>query len=100
MKYYLAILILICFPVQAYYYAKIGLGVNKVLFSEYQEWEDNGSIGGTFGIGNRHHLSGNWYGEISYQHYSQPFVGPPFQKDEGEDSLDAFYYSIEYRFGE
>jgi len=35
--------------------------------------------------------------DISYQHFSQPMVGPPFN-DDTEDSLDAFYAGVEYHW--
>jgi len=90
------VLMALTFSVQAENFVKLGVGFNEMLFSD-QEWQDNGSMGCSFGIGNRHQLSGSWYGEVSYYHFSQCFTGPPFD-DDYEDSLDAAYYYVEYRW--
>lgn len=97
---FLAIALFTVHEAQAdYWYARAGLGVNTVLFSDVNEWQDQGSAGGSFGFGYRYQIKGNWHGEASYTHFSQPFVGQPFgKKDEYEDSLDAFYLTIEYQF--
>jgi len=95
MKYYLAILILICFPVQAEYYIGAGIGKNDILFGD-QEWIDGGEIGCSFRAGNRHHLAGSFYGDIGYSHYSQCLAGPPFN-DDLESSSDHLYYWVEWR---
>jgi len=97
MKTWILILMMLAFPVQAENFIRVGAGVNAMLFSD-QEWQDNGTMGCSFGIGNRHRLFGDsWYGEISYHHFSQCFTGPPFD-DDYEDNLDAAYYYVEYRW--
>jgi len=84
------------FADENYFYAKAGLGHNAMLFSD-NEWEDQGKWGGALGFGYRHIIAGNWHGELSYTHYSQPAAGGP-QNNDYEDTLDAFYYYIEYRW--
>ena len=80
-------------------YIKAGLGKNMILFSD-EEWNDGGSVGGSFGVGYRQRFGkSNFHGTLSYDHFSQPGVGPPFgKKDDTEDSLDAFYAGVEYHF--
>ena len=86
------------FSADAYYYARVGVGKNMILFSD-KDWQDQGELGCSFGFGNRHHLKGSFYGEVSYTHYSQCMVGAPFdKKDEDEDSSDHLFYYLEYRF--
>jgi len=86
-----------CASEDDYFFARVGLGKNVALFSSH-EWVDQGQLGGSIGFGYRHQISGNWHGELSYTHYSQPLAGGPVHPDQYEYTLDAFYYSLEYQW--
>ena len=77
-------------------YVKGGIGKNMMLFTD-QEWTDQGEAGTSVGIGYRHQISGNWYGDLSYQHFSQLNVGQPLHDYEFETTTDHLYYNVEYR---
>ncbi len=94
------ILLLLTPPAHGYYFARIGAGVNTTLFNT-SDWAGEDQLGCTLGAGHRHHIYNNWYGEISYQHFSHCFLGEPFgDPDDVESSLDTINYYLEYRFGE
>ena len=79
-----------------YFYVRLGLGKNAMI-SSTDKWEDQGSIGGAAGAGWRHRLKGNFHGDLSYTHNSQPLVGEPFNS-KYETSSEHLYYFVEYRF--
>ena len=80
------------------YYAKVGVGASgNLLKKSSHQWENQGSLGCTFGVGNRHHVYKKLYGDANLTHYSQCFVGKPFD-DLPESSLDHAGYNLEYRF--
>ena len=93
------IILLLCsgsVQAESYFYIGLGVGKNAMLFDSENEWEDNGEIGCGARIGHRHHLSGNFYGDFNYSHYSQCLSGPP-RNDGWESSSDHLYYFVEWR---
>ena len=78
-----------------HFYLGLGLGKNGMWFSG-GTWEDQGSLGCGGKIGYRHHIAGNWYGDANFSHYSQCFVGAPWN-DEDETESDHLFYFFEYR---
>ncbi len=88
------LLILLAAPVQAeYFYARLGLGESWSNLG----WENQDSIGGGVGVGYRHQMFDTpFYGDLAVTHYSQPFVGLPFNDDQESGSTHLFYW-IEWR---
>ncbi len=93
------LLMLYAIPVSAdYWYLRAGIGKNAMLFTDSDTWEDQGSLGCSLGAGHRHHLAGNFYGDLSFTHNSQCFVGRPFNDYEVETESDHLVYFVEYRW--
>jgi len=98
--YRLIVILLLCsgsVQAESYFYIGLGVGKNAMLFDSENDWEDNGEIGCGAKFGYRHHLSGSFYGDLNYSHYSQCLSGPPVN-DDWESSSDHAYYWVEYRF--
>jgi len=76
-----------------YFYVRGGLGHNALHDAYHNQWYDSGSVGGTVGFGYTRQLTGGLYGDISYNHYSQPFV-PTID----ETTIDHVYLVLEYRW--
>lgn len=76
-------------------YVEIGGGLNTNLLGSSIPWEDDNSLGCMFGGGLLYPINNSSEIDFTYKHYSQCFVGAPFNSD-SESSLDSFY--IIYRY--
>jgi hypothetical protein len=76
-------------------YIEIGGGVNTNITGSSMPWEDRNSLGCMFGTGLLYNINKSSEIDFAYRHYSQCFIGPPFNTD-SESSLDSFYITYRY----
>lgn len=95
MKYLILVLALITAPAYGEYcYGRAGLALN---FDFADQHDSNNSFGGSAGIGCRHHLGGNWYGDANFTYYTKSTVTRADGYAPGNQHGVAGYY-FEYRF--
>jgi len=79
-----------------YNYLQAGIGQNAMSNGDI-EWHAADEWGGHIGFGNRHQWINNLWGDLGFDHYSQPRAGYPYN-DDVETSTDHLFYNLEYQF--
>jgi len=73
----------------------VGLGKNNSSLTSSHEWEASSNLGCIIGAGYRQQLTDSLYQNVSLRHYSQCFVGEPWNDDD-EMSSNHLYYTLEW----